>query len=68
MHPIRFNAFDNYNDGLLLCSRSKMSNTVNIWYIFRIEGMLKVFISFGIGAIFGTNQHIRRFQNSLKSR
>ena len=68
MYPIRFNAFDNYNGGLLLCSRSKMSNTVNIWDLFRIEGMLKVFISLGIGAMFGTTQHIRHFQNSLKSR
>ena len=40
----------------------------NIRDVFRIEGMLKVFIAWGIDAVFGTSQHIRRLQNGLESR
>ena len=40
----------------------------NIRNVFQIEGMLKVFNFLGMGEVFGTNQHIRCFQNSLESR
>ena len=41
----------------------------NIRDAFKIEGMFKVFIFFfGMGAVFGTNQNIRSFQNSLERR
>ena len=60
--------FDDYNCDLRLCSRSERSNSVNIWDVFRIEGMLKVLNIFDMDAVFGTNKNIRRFQNSLGSR
>ena len=41
---------------LRLCYRSERSNSVFIFYnirdVFRIEGMLKVFIFWGMGAVF----------------
>ena len=52
----------------LCCSQSERSNSVIIQYLFRIEGMLKAFIFWGMGDVFGTNQPIRRFQNSLGRR
>ena len=60
--------FNDYNGDHILRSRSESSNSVNIRDIFRIQGMLKMFIFGGMGAVFGANQPIRRFKNSLESR
>ena len=72
MYPIAFNVFVDYNGNLRLCYRSKRSNTVFIFYnirdVIQIEGMFKVFNFWGMGVVFGTNQLIRHFQNSLQSR
>ena len=38
-------------------------NNSDLRDLFQIEDMIKVFNVLGIGAVFGTNQHIRRLQN-----
>ena len=60
-----FNIFVDYNGDLHLCYRSERSNSVfyfqNIRDVLQIGGMRKVFKFLGMGAVFLTNQHIRRF-------
>ena len=45
-----FNEYNAYGD-IRLCSRSERSNSVNIWDVFQIEGMLKVFDNLGMVAV-----------------
>ena len=73
MHLIGFNVCVDHSVDLRLCYQNERSNSFfsyfyNIRDAFKIEGMFKVFNFFGMGAVFGTNQNIRSFQNSLERR
>ena len=65
MYPNGFNIFVTF---VIEATGQTQFYFYNIRDVFRIEVMLKVFNVLGIGAVFGTNQLFRRFQNSLESK